>query len=395
LADTDLTSLVRREAREAPSSGIVEVAFYARNRGADVIPLYVGEGDLVTPDFIRAEAALALEEGETFYTWQRGIPKLREALARYITRLYSKPVSSERFFVTGSGMHALQTAARIVAGTGDEVIVPSPAWPNLAAAAGIAGARAVEVPMHFSRNGWSLDIDRIEATVSERTRAILINSPANPTGWVASRDDLNAVLTLARRHGLWIIADEIYGRFVYDGPAVAPSFRDVMEEGDRVIFIQTFSKNWAMTGWRMGWIECDPALGETIENLVQYSTSGVAAFMQRAGVAALDHGEAFVADQIARAKRGRDIVCQGLAATGAVSFAPPQGSFYFFFSIDGVADTRRYALDLVDKAKVGVAPGTAFGAGGEAFFRLCFLRKSEDIEEAVRRLARVLERAAA
>jgi aspartate/methionine/tyrosine aminotransferase len=391
---TDLTSFVRREAREAPPSGIVEVAFHARGREG-LIPLYVGEGDLVTPDFIRREAAQALEEGDTFYTWQRGIPKLREALARYITRLYGKPVSSERFFVTGSGMHALQTASRIVAGNGDEVIVPSPAWPNLAAAAGIAGARAVDVPMHFSPNGWSLDMDRIKAAVGNKTRAILVNSPANPTGWVASHDDLKAVLDLARRHGLWIIADEIYGRFVYDGGPVAPSFRDVMEEGDRVIFIQTFSKNWAMTGWRVGWIECDPALGETVENLVQYSTSGVAVFMQRAGIAALDHGEAFIAEQIARAKAGRDIVCQGLAATGAVSFAPPQGSFYLFFSIDGVRDTRRYALDLVDEANVGVAPGTAFGAGGEAFFRLCFLRKRADLEEAVRRLARMLERRAA
>jgi aspartate/methionine/tyrosine aminotransferase len=296
-------------------------------------------------------------------------------------------------------MHALQTATRIVCGQGDEVLIPTPAWPNFAGAMIVAGGTPVSVPMLSGPEGWSLDFDRLNAAVTTRTRAIAINSPANPTGWTATRDDLVRLLELARRHGLWIISDEIYGRFVHGTagaiPARAPSFKDVMEADDRVLFVQTFSKNWAMTGWRVGWLEAPPALGPVIENLVQYSTSGVASFLQRGAVAALNEGEAFAAEQIARARRGRDIVCAGLNATGLVDLPPPPGAFYAFFRLRGVEDTRQLALQLVDEANVGLAPGSAFGEGGSRHIRLCFLRKAEDLEEAVRRLKPALARIAA
>jgi aspartate/methionine/tyrosine aminotransferase len=230
-----------------------------------------------------------------------------------------------------------------------------------------------------------LDHERLRAAVTPRTRAIFLNSPSNPTGWVASREDQVFLLDLARRHGLWIIADEIYTRFFYD-EARAPSFRDISEEGDRILFVDTFSKNWAMTGWRIGWIEAPPELGQVIENLIQYSTSGVATFLQRGGIAALEEGESFVAEQVARARRGRDIVCQALAPTGRVRFAPVRGAFYLFFSVDGKTDVERLGLQLVDEANVGLAPGTAFGAGGEGFMRLCFLRSPEQLTTAADRL---------
>jgi aspartate/methionine/tyrosine aminotransferase len=187
---------------------------------------------------------------------------------------------------------------------------------------------------------------------------------------------------------------EIYARFAYDPRRAidgrAPSFRDVMEEGDRVLFVQTFSKNWAMTGWRIGWLEAPRALGQTIENLIQYSTSGVPQVHQRAAVAALEEGEGFVAEQVARARQGRGIVCDGLLATGRVELPPPPGAFYAFLKVKGAADARALALRLVDEANVGLAPGTAFGAGGESYLRLCFARNHEHLEEAVRRLAAVL-----
>ncbi|MBS7696324.1 MULTISPECIES: pyridoxal phosphate-dependent aminotransferase [unclassified Chelatococcus] len=394
MTETDsLSSSLRREALEAPISGIVDVFNYGRHREG-LIPLWVGEGDLPTPSFISDAAVASLAAGETFYTYQRGLPELREAIARYIGRLYGRTVSPERFFVTSGGMHALQVAFRMVSGAGDEVIVPTPAWPNFVAGVGISGARPVEVPMTYTDEGWLLDVDRIAAAITPSTKAIVINSPSNPTSWMATPEDIAAVLSLARRHGLWIIADEIYGRFVYDGPAPAPSFHDVIDDEDRVIFVQTMSKNWAMTGWRVGWLEANPRLGQTIENLIQYSSSGTAAFMQRAAVAALDQGEAFVAEQFERARIGRTIVSQGLAATNRVRFAPAQGAFYLFFSVDGVTDSARFARVLVDEAAVGLAPGTTFGAGGEAFFRLCFARKVSDLEEATRRLASALMRLA-
>lgn len=388
-AGTSLIADLRPEARNAPESGIVEVVNHGRLKPG-LIPLWVGEGDLPTPDFIVRAANKSLADGETFYTWQRGIPELREALARYHSALYGRPFNMDRFYVTGSGMQSVQVAVRLIAGVGDELIIPTPAWPNFAAAMGIAGANPVCVPMQFKDGRFTLDLEKLEAAISPRTRAFVINSPANPTGWTATRDELAAILAIARKHGIWIIADEIYARFVYDGSPRAASFHDVMEQEDRILFVQTFSKNWAMTGWRVGWIEVPPAFGQIVENLIQYSTSGSPVFVQRAAIAALEEGEPFVAEQIARATEGRRIVAEGLKATNRVELQAPDGAFYQFFSVDGWTDSRKLAIELVDTANVGLAPGTAFGPGGETGLRFCFARKASDLHEAVARLQKAL-----
>lgn len=201
------------------------------------------------------------------------------------------------------------------------------------------------------------------------------------------RPEAQAILDLARAKGLWIIADEIYSLFHY-GRGRAPSFLDIASPEDRILFVNSFSKNWAMTGWRVGWIKTHPALQQVFENLIQYSTSGVAQFMQRGAVAALDEGDAFIASQVERAHAARDLVCDILGATGKARFTVPQGAFYLFFKVDGITDSRTAAFDIVDNANVGLAPGTAFGPGGEAFLRLCFHRRLDQLEEAARRLAK-------
>jgi aspartate/methionine/tyrosine aminotransferase len=379
-------SALRPEAVNAPQSGIVEISSYGRAREG-VISLWVGEGDTPTPSFISDAATRSLAAGETFYTWQRGIPDLRDAIARYMTRTYERPFEREQFYVTGGGMQAVQIAIRMVAGQGDEVIIPTPAWPNFGAAVGISGATTATVPMRFGNQGWTLDMELMEQAITPRSRVIIINSPSNPTGWTASLNDLAAVLALARKHNLWIIADEIYGRFVYEGQR-APSFHDVMDPTDKILFVQTMSKNWAMTGWRLGWLEIPPELGPIAENLIQYSTSGSPVFVQRAAIAALDHGDSFIAHQIARAKQSRDIICDALAATGKVRFLKPEGAFYLFFSVDGVENSREAALKMIDDVGVGVAPGTAFGPGSDHFFRLCFARSPEQATLAGERLVR-------
>jgi aspartate/methionine/tyrosine aminotransferase len=381
----NLVAALRPEARDAPESGIVEVFNYGRTREG-LVPLWVGEGDLPTPDFISDAAVKSLRAGETFYTYQRGIPELRAALARYHTRVYGRPFDAERFFVTGGGMQAIQIAARMVAGTGDEVIVPTPAWPNFAAAIGVGGGRPVEVPMRFGNAGWTLDLDRLFDAVTPRTKAIFLNSPSNPTGWTATLDELRAVLSFARERGLWIVADEVYHRFFYAGDR-SPSFYDIAEPEDRLLQVNTMSKNWAMTGWRVGWLSANPALGPVIENLVQYSTSGTAAFLQRGAATALDDGDDFIAFQVARARAGRDIVVDALAATGKVRFADPAGAFYLFFSVDGEPDTGRLGLRLVDEANVGLAPGDSFGRAGSGFMRLCFARDAEQVRTGAERIA--------
>jgi aspartate/methionine/tyrosine aminotransferase len=381
----DLTAALRREARDAPESGIVEVFNYGRGRRG-LIPLWVGEGDLPTPAFICDAAARSLAAGETFYTHQEGVPELRAALARYHERTYGRPFTPDRFFVTGGGMQAIQTAVRMVSGSGDEVVIPQPAWPNITAAIGISGATPVPVPMALGNKGWTLDLDRLFAAVTSRTTAIFLNTPTNPTGWTATLDDLRAILDFARKRGLWIITDEVYHRFFYSGER-SPSFYDVADPDEKILYVNTFSKNWAMTGWRIGWLAAPPSLSTTVENLIQYSTSGVAVFMQRAATVALDEGDGFLRQQVDRARTGRDIVCHGLGATGRVRFAEPSGAFYLFFAVDGENDTRKLAIRLVDEINVGVAPGPTFGEAGARYLRLCFARDAGQVREATDRLA--------
>src|SRR5689334_23413160 len=376
---------IRLVARQAPESGIVAVANYGRQRPG-LIPLWVGEGDLPTPAFITDASNRALSGGETFYTWQRGLPDLRQALARYHRRHFGRQFGEDEFLVTGGGMQAICLALQATAGAGDEIVYLSPAWPNFAAAAAIAGAKPVAVRLDHSDNGWSCDVDKVAAAITPRTTGIFINSPSNPTGWTADRETLQALLDLARRHHLWIIADEIYALFFYGGGR-APSLMDIADAEDRIVFVNTFSKNWAMTGWRMGWLRVHPSLQQTFENLIQYSTSGVAQFMQRGGVAALDHGDSFLRSQIERARQARDLVCDILGGAGRARVSRPQGAFYLFFAVDGVTDSTKAAFEIVDQVNVGLAPGTAFGHGGEAFFRLCFHRQLQQLEEAATRLA--------
>lgn len=372
----------------APESGIVEVFNYGRGRDG-LIPLWAGEGDSPTPDFISRAAADALVAGETFYTYQRGIPDLRQALANYYARHFGTSLSSENFIVTASGMHAIKIAAEMIAAPGDEMIYLTPSWPNISAALEVSGAIATPLELEFVGGAWKLDLNKLESAIGPKTRGIFINTPSNPTGWTATLDDLRAILDIARRKGLWIMADEIYAHFYYGGGRAA-SFLDVMQADDRIIFVNSFSKNWSMTGWRVGWVVVPEELGQVVENLIQYSTSGVAQFMQRGATVALEEGDRVIRENFAKAAKSRDILCDALIATNRVETLKPDGAFYAFLKIDGVKDSRLTALDIVDKALVGLAPGTAFGPGGSAFIRACFLREPAQMEVAAERLAKYI-----
>jgi aspartate/methionine/tyrosine aminotransferase len=381
---SDLIAHLTPSARAVPESGIVAVFNYGRTREG-LIALWAGEGDTPTPEPIRAAAKAALDAGQTFYTYQRGIPPLREAIAAYMSRLYGRPMPAEEFFVTCGGMQAIQMAVQLIVGPGDEVVVPAPAWPNFAGGTLSHGGSPRFVPMQFGAKGWTLDLDRLFDACTPRTRALFINTPSNPTGWTATADELHAILGFARQRGLWIIADEIYGRFHYDG-GLAPSFQTLREPGDRILFVQTFSKMWAMTGWRMGWLQAPAELGQAVENLIQYNTSGVASFLQPAGALALNEGEAIGREQIARATEGRRIVCSALEPFENVRFTWPAGAFYVLFGIEGETSSLETAMRLVDEANIGLAPGSAFGPEGEGFFRICYLRSPEGLQEAMARL---------
>jgi aspartate/methionine/tyrosine aminotransferase len=380
-------------AQTEPDSGIVKAAMHGFGRPG-IIPLWAGEGNLLTPEAFCRPAMESLAKGETFYTWQRGIPELREALARYHSRHFGRDFSPENFFVTGGGMQAIQTAIQMIAGDGDEIIIPTPAWPNYAGPLRLQGSRPVEVPMEFRNGTWSLDFDRLFKAIGPRTKAICFNSPSNPLGWTASREDLIAIRDACRKHGLWILGDEVYSRFHYGaaGSQRAPSFLDVCDTEEQLLLTNTFSKNWAMTGWRVGWLQAPKVLGPVIERYIQYNTSGTAVFLQRGCVAALDEGDDFISAQVEKARANRDLVVKALREFPEIRFQVPDGAFYLFFSLEGMTDSLATALRIIDEANVGFAPGGTFGPGGEGHLRMCFLRDEDKLREGLSRFAQWLRK---
>ncbi|MCB9947747.1 MAG: pyridoxal phosphate-dependent aminotransferase [Rhodospirillaceae bacterium] len=388
LRPDELLGSLRPSIAALPDSGIVEVVQYGMERPG-LIPLWVGEGDATTPSSIGDAAVAALRAGQTFYTYQRGIPPLRQAMARYLSGVHDREIAPERIFITASGMQAITLTLQALIDPGDEVVLVTPVWPNILAALNILGGVVRAVPMTLTDRGWSVDFDRLADACGPKTRAVFVNSPNNPTGWIMPREEMEALADLARHHGFWIIADEVYNRITYDTDH-APSFLEVMEADERIVVVNSFSKNWAMTGWRVGWVVASPALGQVYENLIQYNTSGVATFLQYGAVAALEEGLGTIDAVRETCRIGRDIVCQRLGAMRKVRLARPQGAFYAFLAVDGETDSRSLAFRLVDEANVGLAPGSAFGPGGEGFLRLCFACSPARLSEAMDRMEPML-----
>jgi aspartate/methionine/tyrosine aminotransferase len=237
--------------------------------------------------------------------------------------------------------------------------------------------------------GWRLDPERLFAACDDRTRGIFVNSPSNPTGWVMTRAETEALLSFTRRHGIWLIADEVYARIVYDRD-VAPSVIDVAEPEDRVIVVNSFSKAWAMTGWRLGWMVIPPDLPQMLAKLVQYNTSGSPTFLQHAAIAAIGEGESFIAEMRRQYRAARDRVVEHFERVGRVRLSAPEGAFYAFFQVEGMTDSVGFAKELLRRTKVGLAPGAAFGLGGEGHLRLCFAASPDRLDPALDRLAEAL-----
>ncbi len=375
-----------RPAIEAlPPSKIGEVAAVGFG-DPSVLPLWFGEGDLPTPSFICEAAVEALRKGDTFYTFKRGIPPLREAIAQYLTRLHAKPVAADRIVVTSAGMGAIMLAAQTLVEPGDNVVIVTPVWPNINAAVEALGGEAREVALEPTpAGGWRLDLERVIAACDAHTRAIFVNSPSNPTGWMMDRAEAAALLAFTRRRGIWLMSDEVYERIVYDRP-VAASILDIAEPEDRVMVINSFSKSWAMTGWRMGWMVTSEAIHPVLDKLIEINTSGAPTFLQPAAVTAIREGEPFVKSMIERCRVGRDLVIQGLARFPRIRVTAPAGAFYAFFRVDGMSDSLTFAKEIVRRCKVGLAPGAAFGPAGEGYLRLCFASAPERLSEALERL---------
>ncbi|CAH2897828.1 MAG: Aminotransferase, class I and II [uncultured Paraburkholderia sp.] len=366
---------------------------------ADVLPFWFGESDRVTPAFIRDAASAALSAGATFYTHNLGIAPLRSALADYVSELHGK-TTPDHIAVTSAGVNALMLAAQLVVGAGDRVVAVTPLWPNLVEIPKILGAHVETVSLDYGEHGWQLDVEQLLAALTPDTRMLLVNSPNNPTGWVMTREQQQAVLEHCRQHGIWIVADEVYERLYYPdhsddgesaaGARTAPSFLDLATRDERVICVNSFSKAWLMTGWRLGWIVAPVSLMDDLGKLVEYNTSCAPAFVQQAGIAAVEQGERFTQELVRELKASRDHLVRALSAVPGIDVKAPAGAMYLFFSMTGASRSLELCKAMVREVGLGLAPGSAFGPQGEGFLRWCYACDVARLDAGVERLKRFL-----
>ena len=380
------TPLSARAAVRALTASKIREIYNEGIKLPNVLAFWVGEPDQPTPEFIRKAGMESIAAGEVFYTHNLGIPELRERLAQYISTLHELKIDGEQIAVTTAGVNALMLVSQLLVEPGDRVVEVVPLWPNLLEIPKILGAQVATVPLHFAPQGWRLDLDELLEALKPGTRALYLNSPNNPTGWSVTREQQRAILEHCRRHGIWIFADDAYER-LYFGRGVAPSFLDLVEEDDRVVSANTFSKSWLMTGWRLGWLVVPRGLTADLAKLIEYNTSCAPVFVQRAGLAALAQGEPVVAHTLERLRRARDYLCTELAKIPGVKVAVPSGAMYAFLGIEGMSDSLAFCKRLVREQGLGLAPGAAFGPEGEGYVRWCFASGEERLADGVRRLA--------
>ena len=369
----------------------------------DVLKFWFGESDEVTPAFIRDAAAASLQQGETFYAQNLGLPELREAIVAYATGLRcagAAPVTAERIAVTSGGVNALMLAVQALVDAGDEVVAVTPVWPNLTAQPAIMGAHVKCVSLKPVAGEWRLDVAELLAAITPKTRLLIVNAPNNPTGWTLSRAEQEAILAHCRKTGTWILADEVYERLYYEPTphGGAPRFLDIAASDDRLVVVHSFSKSFLMTGWRLGWLVMPAAMTPHIGKLVEFNTSCAPVFVQRAGLVALERTADITPRVVAHLKTCRDTLVPLLQAVPGVQLAPAKGGMYAFFRLEDqkrFGDSLETAKRLVTEGGLGLAPGNAFmvnpGPEAQGWLRWCFASQDVDrLGQGVERLRRWL-----
>ncbi len=370
---------------------------------SDVLKFWFGESDQVTPQFIRDAAVLSLQNGETFYAHNLGLPELREAITGYANGLRAPgatEIGAGRIAVTSGGVNALMLAVQALVNSGDEVVVVTPVWPNLTGQPAIMGGIVKPVSLKPIAGQWQLDMAELLAAVTSRTKLLILNAPNNPTGWTLSRAQQQTILAHCRETGTWILADEVYERLYFEPTAngCAPSFLDISGANDRVVVANSFSKSFLMTGWRLGWLVMPPEMTVQMGKLIEFNTSCAPVFIQRAGLAAIERTLDVTPRVVAHLKICRDTLVPLLQAVPGVQVAPAKGGMYAFFRLvdqSKYADSLQVAQRLVLEAGLGLAPGNAFmahngtqpNADAQGWLRWCFA--SQDLgrlEQGVQRL---------
>lgn len=359
-----------------------------------VLRLYFGESNLPTPEFIKTAAVKALADGYTYYTSNAGLPSLRQALADQYQRVQNVALDPREIVVTASGVQALNVAIRAVLDPGDEALVLTPAWPNGSASVQMANAVPIQIAQPLAGDRYEIDFDALRRAVNDRTRLLIYTSPSNPLGWVATESDQERLLEFARRHQLWLLADEVYDRLYYEGTA-APSILRKAKRDDAVMVVQSFSKAYCMTGWRVGWLVARADLASKAAELNEFIISHAASFSQKAAEIALAEGEAPLAEMVGRLRSNRDYCLSALRAMPGFTVPRPEGAFYLFPRVEGLRDSFAFCRRLLEETRVGIAPGVAFGAGGEGSIRICYAAERSILEPALERLGGFAERFAA
>jgi len=356
----------------------------------DVISLGIGEPDFTTPDSILEAGIRSLRNGETHYTSNHGILELRKALSEHIEKLYHVHYDpATEIVITVGGSEALNLSAIAILDPGDELIVPTPCFVTYQASAVIAGGVPVEVPCRMENN-FDIDPKDIEAAITPKTKAILIGFPNNPTGAVASRENLLALAKIAEKHDLIVFSDEMYDRLVYGVEHVCFSALPGMRE--RSILLGGFSKDYAMTGWRIGYAAGPQELINGLVRVHQYMVMSAPTMAQTAGLEAILHGEKYVEEMRLEYDRRRKLIVKGLNEIGLPTFEP-RGAFYAFPKVSQTGlDDEAFAQRLLHEEHVAVVPGNSFGLGGEGFVRCSYATAYEKIEQALEHMGRFVKR---
>jgi len=375
---------VRPEIAAMQQNGITGLAT-PRLGDQSVIPLWFGEGDEPTADVIREAGANALLEGDTFYVNTRGKQALRTSIGDYLQSIYGLEIDLDRISVPGSSMMGVTIAVQMALTQGDEALLVGPYWPNIETACRVAGADIVTVRQHELAHTWCLDMDALFAAVTPKTRLIYINSPCNPTGWVMSREQQSVLLDFCRQKEILLLADEVYHRTVYSAE-VAPSFVELARDDDPIVIVNGFSKAWAMTGWRAGWVVTAKAAVTQWAVLSECFNTGTPPFVQEGCLVALENSASVIGALNAKYQQGLLLVNEILATCPRIRLTPPEGAFYAFPKIDGISSSRAFCQGLLDQKNVGAAPGFTFGPDNEQYIRVCFALSHARLQEGLEKL---------
>lgn len=362
-----------------------------------VYRLYFGESTLPTPSFIQRAAQKAMADGFTRYTENAGLPSLRRAIARFYSERHGVEIDPlSEIVVTASGVQALNLGIRCALDPGDEALILTPAWQNQISIPQMHNAVPVQVPLARTGSRYSVDFDALRRAVTPRSRLLIYTSPSNPLGWTASVDEQRGLLDFCREHNLWVLADEVYERLWYpDGAplgAPAPSILRLATRDDAVFVVQSVSKSYCMTGWRIGWIVARRDFAQRATYLNEFVVSSAAGFSQRASEEALLWGEQALREMLALYKSNHDYCLSVLRSVKGIDVPQADGAFYLFPRIEGLTDSFDFCKRLLAEERVGLAPGVAFGAGGEGSVRICYAVERPTLEAAMQRFAAYVSR---